>query len=59
MICHECGKDDKKSLPDDMPVDEVVRLCREWKCKRCLRTPEQVQADYDAEAATVSPVSVE
>lgn len=51
MICHECGQDDKEKLSDDMPVTEMVRLCREWRCKSCRRTPEEVQADYDATAA--------
>jgi len=51
MICHDCGADDK-TLPDDgLPVAEVLRLCREHRCDRCLRTPEQVQADFDAEKA--------
>ncbi len=51
MICHECGRDDKEALPDDLPIDEVVRQCRAYKCRLCLRTPEQVQADFAAEAA--------
>lgn len=51
MICHDCGRDDKEAIPDDLPIAEIVRLCREWQCKLCLRTPEQVQADFAAEAA--------
>lgn len=51
MICHSCGCDDKEAMPDDLSIAEVVRLCREWRCKLCRRTPEQVQADFAAEAA--------
>lgn len=50
MICHECGRDDTERLDDDLPVAEVVHLCREWRCKLCRRTPEEVQADFEAEA---------
>jgi hypothetical protein len=51
MICHECGCDDQEAPPDDLPIADVVRLCKEWKCKLCSRTPEQVQADFAAAAA--------
>ena len=51
MVCHECGQDDKKTLPDDLPIADVLRLCKNWRCDLCSRTPEQVQADFEAEAA--------
>ena len=53
MICIDCAHDDGKTIPDEdkLSVDEIVHFCRTWKCKRCRRTPEQIQADYDAAAA--------
>lgn len=51
MICHECGSDDKEKLPDNLPLSEELRLCREWRCKSCRRTDEEVQADFEAQAA--------
>lgn len=33
---------------DDLPAAEVKRLCREWKCSKCARSPEQIQQDLNA-----------
>lgn len=51
MICCECLTDRPGPDLDRVPVNEVMRLCREWKCAKCSRTPEQIDADFAAESA--------
>lgn len=51
MICNECQVDKTGPNLEGLPVAEVMRVCREWKCAKCSRTPEQVDADFAAESA--------
>ncbi len=54
MICNDCRRDDKETLPDSLPIEEVLHYCRTWKCRLCRRTPEQIQADFDTQSARES-----
>ena len=51
MICNECLADKPGPDLDGLPVADVARLCREWRCQKCSRTPEQVQSDFVAASA--------
>lgn len=53
MICVECQNDDGAGASplDGASFQEILMLCREWRCDKCLRSDEDVQADFDAEAA--------
>lgn len=52
MICVECQHDDGQGASplEGASPKEVLLLCANWRCAECLRTDEEIQADYDAAA---------
>lgn len=49
MICTNCQHDDGlggKPL-EGLPTKQVLHLCKEWLCAGCLKTDEEIQADFD------------
>ena len=50
MFCHDCGRDDRVEPGDGLTIGEIRAMCRTYRCAQCSRTPEQVQADFDAAA---------
>jgi hypothetical protein len=55
VICIECQHDDRKPPLDDFLPQELIRLCREWKCAACKRTEAEIQRDLDAAASKLPP----
>jgi len=53
MICVECQHDDGLGAAplDGLTEDQIVRFCREWRCSECLRSEDEIQADFDAASA--------
>lgn len=55
MICIECQDDDRKPLSDELLPQDVIRLCREWRCAACRRTEAEIQRDFDNARSKLLP----
>lgn len=51
MICTECAADDGIGADlRGLSIEQIINVCRHWKCIECSKTDEEIQAEFDAAA---------